>query len=209
MEFQDRVDGAQQLASKLQDYSNKQDCVVLGIPRGGVVTANVIAQALKLPLDVIVVRKIGAPFNREMALGAVTQDGKVYLDRAGMRMAGVTQADLDLIIAAEIQEAERRAQIFHLKRGAMNLAGKIAIIVDDGIATGQTMTAAVAYARQQGARFIVVAAPVIAREALVMLRRPGIIVVCVQSPERFDAIGQFYRIFNQIEDEQVEAILRK
>ena len=209
MLFRDRVDAGEQLVPRLKQYANQAEVIVLGLPRGGVVTAAVIAKTLKLPLDIIVPRKIGAPMNEELALGAVAEEGAVMLDERLTSLLGVSREYLDATVEKERVEAARRLHKYRGNRPPLNLNGKTAIIVDDGVATGATMRAAIASAKAKGARRVIAATPVIAPDTLVQLQREADEVVYLEAPSYFSAVGQFYEKFEQTEDEQVVALLHK
>ena len=209
MLFRDRVDAGEQLVPRLKQYANQAEVIVLGLPRGGVVTAAAVAMALKLPLDIIVPRKIGAPMNEELALGAVAEEGAVMLDERLTSLLGVSREYLDATVEKERVEAARRLHKYRGNRPPLNLNGKTAIIVDDGVATGATMRAAIASAKAKGARRVIAATPVIAPDTLVQLQREADEVVYLEAPSYFSAVGQFYEKFEQTEDEQVVALLHK
>ncbi len=209
MIFKDRADGGQQLAKFLTLYLGKQNTVVLGLPRGGVVTAHEVAHELKLPLDIIVPRKIGAPGNPEFAIGAVTEEGDIIsmdLDRIGGDADGLRRY-IEREARKERLEAVRRLREYRGERPKLDLTGKTAILVDDGIATGLTMRAAIASARKKGAAKVIAAAPVIAADTLPMLQSETDAVVYVSAPELFGAVGAFYEEFGQVGDEEVVRML--
>ena len=204
--FADRVDAGRQLARKLEPLRG-QDAVVLGLPRGGVPVAFEVATALDLPLDVIVVRKLGVPYQPELAMGAIGEGGARVLDS---RVLAATRVTADELAAIESRErAELEARVVRLRRGRdpVDLAGRIAVIVDDGIATGSTARAACAVARHLGAARVVVAVPVAPVEAVHGLPEADEL-VCLDTPRRFAAVGQFYASFPQVEDDEVVRLLR-
>jgi len=204
MTFQDRADAGIQLAEKLSKYKGKKDVIIIGLPRGGVVTAAVVAEELKLPLDIIVPRKIGHPNNPEFAIGAIAEDGEAVMNEGNY---DIPQNVIDQIIAEEQKEAARRLKAYRGKRAALKLKGKTAILVDDGIATGATMRAAIASARSKQAKKIVVAVPVTARDSKSVIGREADEFVAVDVPLFFGAVGAFYEEFGQTEDEEVVEIL--
>ncbi len=206
--FKDRKDAGMLLAKKLLSYKNKPNAVVIGLPRGGVVTAFEIAQELKLPLDIIVPRKIGAPFSPELAVGALTEDGQVDLNEQLIHNLNINKKDLENIIEEEKQEAQRRLKIYRGNRSPRNLQNKIVLLVDDGIATGATMKAAIKSAQKDGAQKIIVATPVAPPETVKLLEKLVDEVICLQQPEDFGAIGIFYENFKQTTDEEVVALLK-
>ncbi len=182
--------------------------MVLAIPRGGVVIGDVMARALGLPLDVIITRKIGAPGNPEFAIGAVSQDGTRYLDESTISALGVSEGYIEENVAEQIAEIARRTKDY---RGSnvYDLKGKTAILVDDGIATGHTAMAAVKYARKLGPSKLVFAAPVSSRSAAARVAALVDEFVCLDTPWDFYAVGQFYKRFEQVDDNEVIGILKK
>lgn len=208
MRFVNRVDAGQQLARKLVDYTGNPDVIVLGLPRGGVVLAAEVAQFLDAPMDIIVARKIGAPSNPELAVGALTAGGAIYLNKPIMQHLGITVHDLTEIIETEKQEAMRRLKLYRGDRPSLELKDKIALIVDDGIATGATMIVAIQKAQLLGAKKIVVAVPVAPPETLAEIKQQGVDeVVCLYTPANFFGIGQFYDSFAQVTDDEVIVLM--
>lgn len=205
MIFFDRRDGARQLAAKLSDYKGKH-AIVIGLARGGVVTADEVATHLALPLELCVVRKIGAPENPELAIGAVTEQGHVSLNREIIAANDVSDTYIDRTRQEKIQEAKERATRYRGERKPQTLAGAIVILVDDGIATGATMRAALLEAHAQKPQGVVVAAPVIAADTVTLFEQETEAVVAVHVPEYFGAVGQFYMHFNEVSDDEVMAI---
>jgi putative phosphoribosyl transferase len=204
--FADRFDAGRQLAARLTQL-HAQDVVVLGLPRGGVPVASVVAQALDAPLDVIVVRKLGVPHQRELAMGAVGEGGVRVLNDDVLRMAGVNSEELATVEHRERAEVVARAQRFRGHRPPIPLAGRTAILVDDGIATGSTMLAACQVAYAHGARRVVVAVPVASREALKRLRQEADEVICLHTPPLFFSVGQWFQDFTQVRDAEVTDLL--
>ncbi len=205
VEFLDRVDAGRRLAARLESYRG-QDVVVLGLPRGGVPVAAQVAAALGAPLDVVVVRKLGVPFQPELAMGAIGEDGARVVDATVVAMAGVTPAEL-----AEVEGRERRelrSRVARLRRGRdrIALAGRTAIVVDDGLATGSTARAACQVARQLGAATVVLAVPVGPPESLGRVPEADG-VVAVAAPEPFAAVGLHYLVFSPTTDEEVVSLL--
>jgi predicted phosphoribosyltransferase len=206
--FRDRQDAGRRLADALQHLRAK-DPVVLALPRGGVPVAFEVAARLGAPLDLILVRKIGAPFNRELAVGAVA-DGKhpeiavnPYFTQAGLLPAGFVEQETEL----RLGEIERRRERYLGKRARVPLGGRIAIVVDDGIATGATMRAALRAVRQSRPERLVLAVPVASRDSLEELRAEVDEAICLETPEPFGAIGCFYKDFDQVDDEAVIGLL--
>jgi len=209
MIFIDRIDAGKKLVPFLQRYKDQKDTIVLGLPRGGVVIAYEIAHALHLPLDIVVPRKIGAPMQPELAIGAVTQDGSVMLNEMVMDKFGITQVDIEPIIQKEMHEAKRRLKAYRGTKPPLDLHDKTVLLVDDGIATGYTMLAAIESVRARGAKKIVVVVPVAPPDTVNQLLRIVDDVVCLFQPEFFGAIGRFYEDFGQTTDEEVIELLKK
>jgi predicted phosphoribosyltransferase len=205
--FVDRREAGKQLASALSSLAD-QDMVVLGIPRGGVEVAAVVAEALGAPLDVVIPRKVGAPGNPELGLGAVAEDVEV-LDARLIEMLGVTEGYLKREINAERGEIERRSTLYRGGRPPVQLDGKVVVIVDDGVATGGTAAAALRWARSRGAARVILAVPVAPPEAVRRLQAEADEVVVLASPERFYAVGQWYVDFPQVSDDQVIELLSR
>ncbi len=205
MMFKDRIDAAQRLASKLE-WLKKEDPVILAIPRGGVITGDVIAKALGLSLDVIVSRKIGTPYNPELAIGAVIHDGSFFPNSNLINALGIPQSYLDEQITDKVKEVKRRLVKF---RGRIDydLKGRTVIIVDDGIATGATVFVALEWIKKQGPRRVIVAIPVGPQDTIERLRKMAEVVV-LHDPAVFGAVGEFYDSFDQVEDCQVSEIMR-
>jgi len=181
--------------------------VVLGLPRGGVPVADKVAEALRAPLDVIVVRKLGVPGQRELAMGAVGENGAVVLNDDVVRSAQVTEAELREVESRERLELDKRLRRVRSVRPRESLVGRTAVIVDDGVATGATMRAAIRVARANGARDVIVAAPVAPPDVAEMLRSEADVVVCLAEPEPFWAVGTWYRHFEAVGDDEVVALI--
>jgi putative phosphoribosyl transferase len=203
--FADRRDAGDQLAASLGHLAG-EDAVVLGIPRGGVEVAAIVARALGAPLDVVIPRKIGAPGNPELGLGAVAGDVEV-LDERLIAMLGVSDEYLRGEIDTQRQEIARRSAVYRGDRPEVPLEGKIAVVVDDGVATGGTAAAAVRWARAQGASRVILAVPVAPAEAVRRLSKDADEVRVLAQPEPFYAVGQWYRDFPQVEDRRVIELL--
>lgn len=203
----DRRDAGRDLAAALDAYAGK-DTVVLGIPRGGVVVAAEVASALKAPLDIVVPRKIGAPSNPELAVGAVAGGGIKWLDKDLIGRLGVSESYLQDEIDAQLKEIGRRERSYREGRPAIPLEGKTVILVDDGIATGATTRAAIEYVRRHTPKRLILAVPV-APPAVAQSLRPQVdLLVVLSTPEMFFAVGQFYDRFESTSDEEVIDILR-
>ncbi|MGZ8752693.1 MAG: phosphoribosyltransferase, partial [Acidimicrobiia bacterium] len=204
--FRDRHDAGRQLAFHLEQLREEHP-VVVGLPRGGVPVAYEVANALGAPLDVIVVRKLGVPFQPELGMGALGEDGVRVLNERVMRAAGVTDEELASVEAREAAEVTRRARSFRGDRPMIELAGRTVIIVDDGLATGGTARAAIQVARAHGARRVVLAVPVAPQEAAHDMADEADRVVVMLQPRMFSAVGQFYDDFTQTSDDEVIALL--
>jgi putative phosphoribosyl transferase len=206
--FYDRTDAGRRLA-KLLKRRIQGPCVVLAIPRGGVVVGYEVAKELGCPLDVVISRKVGAPAQPELAVGAVAEDGVVFVDEEIAGLVGVSRDYVERRAREELREVWRRAEEYRGGREMPDLSGKTVILVDDGLATGLTMMAAVHMARNKGAEKVVVAVPVSPPETVAKLRRHADEVICLETPTNFYAIGQFYDRFDQLTDEETNSILRK
>lgn len=201
--FLDRLDGGRQLASRMKKYQNSQEAIVLGLVRGGVVTAYAIAKELQLPLSVMSVKKIGAPDQPELALGAVCADGSTYFNSRVLNAFGLKEQDCAQAVIQKQQEAQEKMMRFILPGKSISLNDKVIILVDDGLATGATMLASISSARAQGASKVVVSIPVAALDSLVKIKEAADEVYCIEVPEDFSAVGEFYRDFSQVEDTEV------
>lgn len=197
------------LAEALQEYKGRDDVIVLGLPRGGVPVAAEIAKALGADLDLMLVRKLGTPGQRELAMGAIASGGSRVMNRDVVRTLNISEEDISRVENAERKELQRREQAYRGKRPWPALAGRCVILVDDGLATGATMRAAVDAVRQDGPAHIVVAVPVAPADTLGMLRKQVDNVVCLAVPEHFRAIGLWYVDFSQVSDDEVRRSLEK
>jgi putative phosphoribosyl transferase len=205
--YKDRTHAGRQLARSLRGHAGQDDPIVLGLPRGGVPVAAEVARALGAELDVLLVRKLGMPHHEEYAMGAIGSGGVRVLQPGVPGLMGVTQEQVDAVTARELAELERRERLYRGGRPPPRLGGRRVILVDDGIATGATMLAAVRVVRQQRVARLVVAAPVGAPDSLAVLEREADEVVCPLAPPRFHAVGQYYRAFGQTGDEEVQDLL--
>ena len=203
--FKDRTEAGKKLVRLLSEFKGTKT-IVLALPRGGVVVGAEVAHALSLPLDIIVTRKIGAPGNSEYAIGAIDIEGNGVFNEA--EIANVDKKWLENEVAKEKKEAERRWKEYRGKRGPLDLTNKTVIIVDDGIATGMTMKAAIRYAKKLGAQKIIVVAPVASLSTLAEFKQE-VEVRTLENPELFFAVGQFYEDFPQVADKEVITILQK
>jgi putative phosphoribosyl transferase len=207
MVFVDRRDGGRRLAERLVHLRNNPDVVVVGLPRGGVPVAAEVAAALAAPLDVIVVRKLGVPFQPELGMGAIGEDDVRVINSDVVRMAHVTAEELAAVERRERVELARRARRFRQGRRRIPLAGRIVVVVDDGVATGSTARAACDVARAEAAALVILAVPVAPIDWTARLAGSADEFVAVDTPESFSAVGQFYRDFNQTSDDQVVGLL--
>lgn len=208
MSFRDREEAGLALAARLEAYRIERP-VVLALPRGGVPVGFEVARALGAALDLVLVRKIGAPSCREFALGAVAEGGGVYLNAAAVVEAGSGEDDVAALAERELPELERQARVYRGAAPQLGLEGRTVILVDDGVATGATARAAARAARRRGAARLVVAAPVIPEDAEEALRAEVDAVVAVERPRDFFAISQWYARFDQISDDDVLRLLRR
>jgi len=210
MIFVDRADAGRRLAAKLKSFKEARPAV-LALPRGGVPVGFEIASALAAPLDVVLVRKIGAPFQHELALGAIVGNGEIerVIDSSLMSELDVSPAYLEKEIERESAEIDHRRKLYYGTRQPADIRDKTAIVVDDGIATGYTMRAALRATRRREPRRIVMAVPVAPPETIEALRKEVDEIVCLAMPEEFWAIGAFYSDFNQVDDVQVMDLLAR
>jgi putative phosphoribosyl transferase len=206
MQFLDRRDAGHQLAAELISYAAERP-VIVALPRGGVPIAVEVARALGAPLDVLAVRKLGAPGNPELGVGAVAEDGTGVLDQRSAEMLGMTQAMLDATLARESEELRRRVERYRDGRASIPVGGRTVIVVDDGLATGLSDLAAVRALRKRGAQRIIVAVPVGSSESVSMLAEEADEVRCLVIPRRLFGVGMWYRDFAPVSDEQVLALL--
>lgn len=205
--YTNRAKAARVLTQLLTPYAGRADLLVLGLPRGGVPVAYDIAQALKAPLDLLLVRKLGAPGHEELAMGAIATGGVRVLNPA--IVAGTSQEAIDRVTAAEMRELRRRDQAYRGHRAAPAIAERCVIVVDDGLATGATMRAAIAAVCQLQPARVVVAVPVAPPATIAALREEVDEVVCPAMPERFFGISHWYEDFAQVTDEEVRALLEQ
>jgi putative phosphoribosyl transferase len=207
--FRDRRDAGRRLAEALEEYTGRPDVIVLALPRGGVPVGFEVARALGVPLDVFVVRNLGLPWQEELAIGALASGGVRVLDLDLIRVAGITESDIERITRQEQLELDRRERIYRGDKPFPDLIGKTVILVDDGLATGSTMKAAVAALRAEKPAQVVVAVPVAAPETCDSLREVADNVVCAVTPEPFRAVSLWYDDFSQTTDEEVHQLLEQ
>lgn len=205
--FADRAEAGRILGAKLVAYSRREDVIVLGLPRGGVPVAYEVARVLNVPLDVLVVRKLGTPWQRELAMGAIAPGGVQVLDLSLLKQLCVSNEAMEEVAAAEGEELERQERLYRGDRPALPVAGKTVILVDDGIATGSCILAAIATMRKQGAARVVVAVPVAPATGCSAIRMEADEVISVAEPEIFFAVSQWYEDFSQISDDEVRTLL--
>ncbi|HWA88750.1 MAG TPA: phosphoribosyltransferase family protein [Rhizomicrobium sp.] len=208
--FRDRRDAGRRLAAALAEY-RQRDCLVLALPRGGVPVADEVARALAAPLDLLLVRKIGAPGHPEFAVGAVVDGGApiVVRNKEGMRALDVDEGAFQAVCAHELKEIERRRRLYLRGSRPLDPKGHVVIVIDDGIATGATVRAALQAVRKRDPEKLILAVPVAPREALTELRGEADEIVCLAMPRPFGAVGYFYDDFRQVSDAEVIAIMAR
>lgn len=208
--YHDREEAGVRLGEALRpEYAGRTDVAVLALPRGGVPVAREVARLLGAPLDVLVVRKLGVPGHEELAMGAIGSGGAVYLDRKLVHALGVSPAQIEFTLERERRELRRRESLYGRGGSAPDVTGRTVLLVDDGIATGATMTAAVQAVRAKGAARVVVAAPVGSEEGCAALGDVADEVICLASPSPFCAIGPWYDDFGQVSDDEVRRCLEE
>ena len=205
--FLDRREAGHVLAGHLTQYADRDDVAVLALPRGGVPVAFEVAQALHLPLDVLIVRKLGVPGHEELAMGAIASGGVRIVNEGVMRDMGISAPLLESVAVGEQNELARREKVYRGERQAVDVEGRTILLVDDGLATGSTMRAAVAALRQRNPERVVVAVPVAARSTCEELKEEVDEVVCAVTPAPFYGVGQWYENFSQTSDEEVKELL--
>ena len=207
--FLDRREAGRTLASRLSRYAGRDDVIVLALPRGGVPVAYEVASALEAPMDVFLVRKLGTPGHRELAMGAIASGGVRVLNDDVVKWYGIPEAAIDSVAREEEQELKRRERAYRDDRPAPDLANKTVILIDDGLATGSTMRAAAQAMRAYHPSRVVVAVPVGARQTCTELADVADEVICARMPEPFSAVGQWYLNFDQTDDREVRELLQK
>jgi putative phosphoribosyl transferase len=207
MIFRNRQEAGRRLASLLGKYANREDVIVLGVPRGGVPIGFEVATALNLPLDIFVLRKLGVPGHEELAFGAIGSGGVRVLNASVVEQLGISDLDIALVTQAEREELERRERLYRGSRPSLDVHGRTVILVDDGIATGSSLRAAIHALREMKPAGIVIATPVAPQGTLSRLRHEVDELVCAEMPEPFYGVGQFYRDFSQVSDEEVNELL--
>jgi putative phosphoribosyl transferase len=207
--YANRAEAGRVLATWLTHYTSRTDILVLGLPRGGVPVAYEVARALKAPLDLMLVRKLGLPGHEELAMGAIATGGIRVLNLEVVEGLGVPATVIDKVVATELQELQRRERVYRGDRPTPQIEGRCVILVDDGLATGATMRAAIAAVRQQKPAWLVVAVPVAPAATIAVLRKEADVVVCPATPEPFFGIGQWYEDFTQVTDDEVRDLLKR
>ena len=209
MIFEDRADAGRRLAERLQEFADRRDGIVLGIPRGGVVVAFEVAMALGVALDIFLSRKLGVPGQEELAFGAVAAGAGRYLDARLVQSEAISDAEVERITAEVRATLQRRAAQYREDRAPLKVHGRTVVLVDDGIATGASVYAAVRALREMRPAALVLAVPVAPASTCGWLRRVVDAMVCLYAPEKFFAVGQFYVDFRQVEDAAVVELLRR
>jgi putative phosphoribosyl transferase len=207
MLFKDRYEAGNKLAEKLEKYRGQSQTVVVGLARGGVVVAHALAKALNLPLDVVVIRKIGAPLQEELAVGAIDEEGHGFFNDGIIQALNISPAYLQEEIEKQKKLAQQRAALYRQGGKKTDVKGKTVIVVDDGIATGASIKAALYALKQKGVKKIILAVPVAPPETLKSLAKAVDETICLYTPAVFMAVGQFYRKFDQMSDEEVIKLL--
>ena len=209
MQFADRISAGRALAKKLHDYADRSDVTVLALPRGGVPVAYEVARSLNAPLDVFLVRKLGVPGYEELAMGAIATGGVLVLNESVVRYLDISNRVIDLVAKEEQRELDRREKTYRGASPPLDVTGRTVILVDDGLATGSTMRAAVKALKNLGPAKIIVAAPVASRETCESFNADvDSTCVCVMNPEPFQGVGLWYRDFSQTTDEEVCYLLK-
>ena len=207
--FQDRSEAGRVLAKRLEQYKNRPDTLVLALPRGGVPVAYEVARALHAPMDIFLVRKLGVPGHEEVAMGAIASGGIRILNEDLTRQINIPERIIDAVTAREQEELERHERLYRGARRVPSIRGKTVIVIDDGLATGSTMKAAIAALRQQQPAKLIVAVPTAPPETCESLRTDADEVICAVTPDPFWAVGAWYRGFDQTTDEEVHDLIRR
>jgi len=208
MFFKNRKQAGQLLAEKLGKYKNCKNCIVLGLPRGGAITGYEIAKKLKLPFNILVVRKIGAPMNAEYAIGAISETGIVVWSEKEKVLVDLYQKEIQAVVQYEKKRIEKYQANFRQYKKFPQLKNKVVILADDGLATGLSMRAAILSCQKENPQKIVSAVPVAAKDSVEVIQQMGVELIGLNITENFMAVGQFYQDFKQVEDEEVEKLLK-
>lgn len=209
MIFKDRQDAGLQLSKKLLNYKNAENAIIISLPRGGIILGFEISKSLNLPLDIVVPRKIGFPFNEELALGAISESGTIIINKDFENTNYTEDENVKEIIEKEMVEQKRRLELYRQGREPLNLSDKIVILVDDGIATGATMMAGITSLREKGAKEIIVAVPFLPPESLNFLENEVDKIYYLDLPEYLGAVGEFYANFPQVSDQEVIEMMKR
>ncbi len=209
MLFRDRAEAGKSLAPRLVEFANRPEVLVLALPRGGVPVAYEVARFLNAPLDVFVVRKLGAPWQPELAMGAIASGGMLVINREVVNGLGISQAEIDRAAENERHELDARERAYRGNRPPLDVNGRVVILVDDGLATGSSMRAAAQAIKAQHPAKLIIAVPVAASQTCNELRAEGHEVICAATPEPFLAVGQWYREFSQTTDDEVRDLLER
>jgi predicted phosphoribosyltransferase len=205
--FQDRSTAGRLLGAELATRKPAPDSIVLALPRGGLPVGIEVAEALKVPLDIVVVRKLGVPWQPELAIGAIAGGIRV-LDQELIRMLDIPGEDIEAVVARESKEMERREKLYRSGRPVLNLSGRTVVLVDDGLATGLTMLAAARHVRRTQPKKLIIAVPVASPQACSRVAREADECICLAQPQPFSAVGEWYIDFRQVSDEEVQSILK-
>jgi predicted phosphoribosyltransferase len=205
--YRDRSEAGRKLASHLSEYFGRDHVVVLGLPRGGVPVAFEVARGLHVPLDVFLVRKLGVPWQPELAMGAIAAGGVTFLNRRVVEELRIGERDIEAVVRIEQAELERRERLYRGSEPPVDVSGKVVIVVDDGLATGSSMRAAVEALRERAPAEIVVAVPVASEVTCGELAAVADRIVCASTPEPFYAVGLWYDDFRQIDDDEIRSLL--
>ena len=206
--FKNRIEAGKKIAQKLISYKNNKNILVLGLPRGGIILANEIAKKINSQLDIIVPRKIGSPYDPEFAIGAITEEGEAFLNKDIINNYNISKEYIDKEIIKEKKEAKRRLKIYRGNKKLIDYKDKIIILVDDGIATGSTILAAIFSIKKFKPKKIIVAVPVLSRDIINIIKKEVDKLIYLEAPFFFEAIGSFYEEFEQTSDKEVKGIMK-